>query len=117
MKALPKISKAFLLFMLTFVASIFTNGNSSNRFSAAESLVYDITYTGAGPFNVSSFNVESTTDGGDGPYHSAMHIQSIDGNNSGWIGNTTVAPEPISSVLFLSGGAALGIRRFWKKTR
>lgn len=25
-----------------------------------------------------------------------------------------VAPEPVSSVLFLVGGAALGIRRYWK---
>lgn len=94
-----------------------SNGNSSNRFTAGESLVYDITYTGAGTINASSFNFESTESGGDGPYHSAMHIQSIDpGDKSSWVGSTTVVPEPVSSVLFLSGGVALGIRRFWKKT-
>ena len=26
-----------------------------------------------------------------------------------------VAPEPVSTILFLSGGAVMGIRRFWKK--
>ncbi|HBH62424.1 MAG TPA: hypothetical protein DDX85_11950 [Nitrospiraceae bacterium] len=90
-----------------------SNGKSSNRFTAGESLVYDITYTGAGTINVSSFNFESTSGGGDGPYHSALHIQSINpGDKSGWIGNTTVVPEPVSSLLFLSGGALLGFRRY-----
>lgn len=30
-------------------------------------------------------------------------------------GNTAVVPEPISSVLFLTGGAVMGCRRFFKK--
>lgn len=95
-----------------------SNGKSSNRFTAGESLVYDITYTGAGTINVSSFNFKSTSDGGEGPYLSAVHIQSIDpGGKSGWVSSTTVVPEPVSSVLFFVGGTALVARHSWKKRR
>lgn len=31
--------------------------------------------------------------------------------------NLSVAPEPVSSTLFIVGGATLGFRRFWKKRR
>ena len=39
------------------------------------------------------------------------------GPNTNGAGSTgfTVTPEPISTILFLTGGATLGIRRFWKK--
>jgi DNA-binding beta-propeller fold protein YncE len=30
---------------------------------------------------------------------------------------TTVIPEPVSSILFIVGGATLGFRRFWRKQR
>lgn len=90
-----------------------SNGQSSNRFTSGESLIYDITYSGAGSINAYSFNFGSTSDSS---YNSAMHIQSINpGGNSGWVGNTTVVPEPVSTILFISGGAVLGLRRFWKK--
>lgn len=29
----------------------------------------------------------------------------------------TVLPEPVSSILFITGGGTLGLRRFWKKRR
>lgn len=32
-------------------------------------------------------------------------------------GNVYLAPEPISSILFLTGGATLGLRRYWKRRR
>ena len=32
-------------------------------------------------------------------------------------GDIYLVPEPISSILFITGGATLGIRRFWKKRR
>lgn len=90
-----------------------SNGQNSNRFTAGESLMYDITYTGTGTINAYSFNFSSTADDS---YNSAMHIQGISpGGKSGWIGNTTVVPEPVSSLLFLSGGAVLGFRRYRKK--
>jgi hypothetical protein len=93
-----------------------SNGKSSNRFTSGESIVYDITYTGSGIINASSFIFESTEGGGNGHYHSALHIQSISpGGKSGWVGNTTVVPEPVSSILFLSGGAVFGFRCYWKR--
>jgi len=90
-----------------------SNGQNSNRFTAGESLIYNITYSGAGSINAYSFNFGSTSDAA---YNSAMHIQSISpGGKSGWVGNTTVVPEPVSSLLFMSGGAVLGFRRYLKK--
>lgn len=92
-----------------------SNGKNSNRFTAGESLMYDITYSGSGTINANSFNFDSTAEGS---YNSAMHIQSINpGGNSGWVGNTTVVPEPVSSILFLIGGAGFVIRYSWKKRR
>jgi hypothetical protein len=90
-----------------------SNGKSSNRFTAGESVVYDITYAGPGTINAYSFNIDSISDVS---YNSAMHIQSISpGGKSGWVGSTTVVPEPVSSSLFIIGGVFLGFRQFTKK--
>ena len=108
----------------------FPTANGS-RFEADETIVYDITYTSA--ISVSSFNFFSTPGGGNGTYLTAAHVQSIapdsgglcgngipvndppnNGTCSGWVGTTTVVPEPVSSTLFLVGAATLGYRRFRK---
>ncbi len=88
-------------------------GNFASRFTTGETVVYDISYSSA--IDVSSFNFISAPNGGEGEAFSAAHIQSIGvGEDSGWI---AVVPEPISSTLFIVGGATLGFRRFWKKRR
>lgn len=33
------------------------------------------------------------------------------------LGKVNVLPEPISSILFLTGGATFGLRRYWKKSK
>ena len=92
-------------------------GTFSNKFTSGETVTYEITYSGPGTMYESSFNVQSTSDK-HGPFYSAMHVQSIGTRgDSGWIGSTTVVPEPVSSILFLAGGATLGFRRFRKKRR
>jgi hypothetical protein len=90
-------------------------GKFSNKFTSAETVTYKITYSGSGTMDAFSFNFQSTSDK-HGPFYSAMHVQSIgDNGDSGWVGSTTVVPEPVSSILFLSGGAALVYRRFRRK--
>jgi len=102
---------------------------SGSRFGPGETVIYDITYTS--PITASSFNLFSSPGGGNGVYLTAAHVQGIapdsqsglcgDGSDpgtgtcSGWVGTTTVVPEPVSSTLFIVGGATLGFRRFRKK--
>ncbi len=84
-------------------------GDYEARLTNGEKLIYDLSYVSA--IDVSSFNYISTSDGGEGVYFAAAHIQGIgDGSDSksGWVG---VVPEPISSTLFILGGASLGFRR------
>jgi hypothetical protein len=78
--------------------------------------VYDITYTSA--ISANSFDFFSAPNGaGTGLYISAAQVNDINGDDvdSGWVGSTSVVPEPISSTLFIVGGATLGFRRFSKK--
>lgn len=50
-----------------------------------------------------------------GPWH--VHINDISGLKGNYQTNFTVAPEPISSTLFLIGGAVLATRRYSKIRR
>jgi hypothetical protein len=97
---------------------MFAFPTSGNKFTSGETVVYDLTYTGTGTMNISSFNFMSSPAGGHGPFYSAAHIQNtgVLGDKSGWIANetTTVVPEPISSTLFIVGGVVLGFRRYRK---
>lgn len=99
-----------------------------SRFDANKTVVYDITSTSA--ISASSFNLFSNPGGGNGTYLTAAHVQGItpdsnsncgngsnagaDGTCSGWVGTSTVVPEPVSSTLFIIGGVALGFRGFRK---
>ncbi len=97
----------------------FPQPNNPNRFTSGETVVYEITYSGADTMDALSFNFQSTSDKPYRHYYSAAHIQSIGSEGkSGWIsGAPTVVPEPISSTLFIVGGLALGFRKFSKKRK
>jgi hypothetical protein len=94
-------------------------GNYMHKFTTGETVIYDITYSGNDQekFSALSFDYVSTSEK-HGQFGSALHVQSIGtGGDSGWVGGTSVVPEPVSSILFLAGGATLGFRRFRKKRR
>jgi hypothetical protein len=87
--------------------------NDASRFNAGETVVYDISYNS--PIAASSFNLFSSEGGGTGVYLTAAHVQGIGSESkSGWVGTTTVVPEPVSSALFVVGAATLGFRRLRK---
>jgi hypothetical protein len=83
-------------------------GSSTVRFTAGETIVYDLTYIS--PIDVTDFNFPSTG-GANGAYISAAQVQRIaPSNSSGHIG---VIPEPATGLLLglgLAGLAAAGRR-------
>ena len=85
-------------------------GNSNARFTGGETVIYDITYTGAEDIFASSFFFFSDMGGGQGSFISAAQIQMTPdgGSGSGWIG---VIPEPSTGLLVGLGLAALGLGR------
>jgi hypothetical protein len=86
-------------------------GNSPNKFTAGETVVYDITYISS--IDVYAFDFLSAPGGGQGTYYFAAHIQGIgiDDEDSGWIG--TPVPEP--STVLLVGTGLLGMIAFGRK--
>lgn len=97
-------------FMLAF-------STEGDRFTSGETVIYSLS-TLSGTMDATSFNFLSSPAGGRGPFYSAAHVQNTgsEGTGSGWIANetSTVVPEPVSSTLFIIGGAALGLKRFRK---
>jgi hypothetical protein len=85
-------------------------GSMPARFSAGETIVYDIVYVS--PITVATFDFLSAMGGGQSSFHTAAHIEGIgpSGDGSGWVGH---APEPSTALLLAFGlvGIAVGRRR------
>jgi len=75
-------------------------GSNAARFTAGETVVFDITYTG--PIDVSDFDFFSEMGGGSGSFLSAAQIMRIGpaDDGSGWIG---AVPEPSTALLLGMG--------------
>jgi len=95
---------------------------NDHSFGPSSSITYQLTYSGSGTFNSSTFDATSTGSTG-GPLYSAAKIQGIPGADSGELGNNSgptlttesVAPEP--STLAIAGLGALGFLAYGLRRR
>lgn len=79
-------------------------GAFAKKFTAGETVIYDLTHTSA--ITAASFDFNSVMGGGNGTFASAAHVQGI-GAGSGWIGNSAQTPEPTTA--WLVGLGLLGL--------
>jgi len=111
--------QALLTFDFDIYSATFIYGGNSG--------VFDIEARDISGGVVDSFYQASTLDAPAGPITlsgygiRSLYWTDIPGNTVAAIDNviieTTVVPEPISSTLFIVGGATLGFRRSWKKKK
>jgi hypothetical protein len=100
-------------------------GNFSAKFTAGETVIYDITGTGVSAANF--YTLAAPSQSQVGPFYAAAKLGgipcdqydanciSMGGTTSAWAAG--IVPEPVSSALFIVGAATLGFRRFRKKFR
>jgi len=95
-----------------------TAGDASQRFTSGDSITF--TLSGITGLNAADFNYMSAPAGGHGPYVAATHVQSIDGNYSGWLDPSTTldsgdvqVPDGYLTIVLLGMGcvAIEGLRR------
>lgn len=99
----------------------FKSAGMGDRFTAGETLTYDITLTGAPVLSAADFFYLAAVGGGNGVYYSAAHIQGIDDPNNAnpakttsvWIGNAggpgSNIPEPSTYSLLFGLACVAGV--------